>query len=83
MGIKFDANAAELLLKSMGSYCINIQKAGNELVSILNDTGTWSDPQNKAFKKNVDQLIHDLNEALILQSEYMDTFSQRINELRG
>lgn len=83
MEIKFDAEAAEQLISQMSFYCLGIVKEARGLLDILKDSGEWDDLQKKAFENNMQALASDLNQALSLESEYMNTFSQRVKELRG
>lgn len=83
MDIKFDAQAAEQLLQQMDIYCSGIQKETKELLAILKNSGQWNDNQMKAFQTNITEIAKDLNQALILEGDYMRTFYQRVQELRG
>jgi len=83
MDIKFDAAAAEQLLRQMDTYCSGIVKETRELMTIANDSKVWNDKQHVAFQRNVTEMAKDLNNALSLESEYMRTFNQRVQELRG
>ena len=83
MDIKFDAQAAEVLLRQMDIYCSGIQKETKELLAILKNSGQWNDNQMKAFQTNITEIAKDLNQALILEGDYMRTYYQRVQELRG
>ena len=83
MDIKFDAQAAEQLLLQMDIYCSGIQKETKELLAILKNSGQWNDNQMKAFQTNITEIAKDLNQALILEGDYMRTYYQRVQELRG
>ena len=83
MEIKFDSGAAEWLIAQMDKYCNGIVYEARSLLEILNNSGEWDDLQKKAFQSNLQVLAQDLNKALRLESEYMNTFSQRVKELRG
>ena len=83
MGIKFDASAADRLLQQMDIYCSGIQKETKDLLSILKNSGQWNDNQMLAFQANITELAKDLNQALILEGDYMRTYYQRVQELRG
>ena len=83
MDIRFDATAAEQLIRQMQAYCNGIMKETRALYELTKDTSAWNDKQQVAFHKNVDEMATDLNKALSLESEYMRTFDQRVKELRG
>ena len=83
MDIKFDAPAAERLLQNMDKYCSGIQKETKDLLAIMKSSGLWNDNQMKAFQANITEIAKDLNQALILEGEYMRTYYQRVQELRG
>ena len=83
MDVKFDANAANQLINQMNNYCAGIMQETRGLMEIMNSTPEWNDNQTKAFKNNLMELSKDLKTALSFESEYMKTFKQRVNELRG
>ncbi len=83
MDIKFDASAAEQLLVQMDTYCRGIQKETKDLLAMMKDSGQWNDNQEKAFRSNITEIAKDLNQALRLEGEYMRTYHQRVQELRG
>lgn len=82
MDVIFDAVAAENLIRQMDKYCSGIQKEAKDLLAVMKYAEKWQDNQMKAFQNNIRELAKDLNKALSLESEYMRTFQQRINELR-
>ncbi len=82
MDTRFDANAANRLLDQMNNYCFGIIQETRDLMEIMNNTPEWNDNQRKAFQNNVVELTKDLKTGLTLESEYMRTFHQRVNELR-
>ncbi len=82
MDIKFDSVAAARLISQMSNYCIGIQKEYRDLVAISSELKTWDDKQAKAFRENMNAIAIDLDKVLKLESDYMNTFNQRINELR-
>ena len=82
MDVRFDAVAADELINNMATYCSGIQKETRELLELLKQAGGWQDNQMRAFQSNITEIAHDLNKALALESEYMNTFNERINELR-
>ena len=83
MDIKFDAAAAEQLIRQMSRYCQGIVDETRALLSITDSSSTWNDNQSVAFKNNMTELAKDLNKALSMESEYIRTFHQRVTELRG
>lgn len=83
MDIKFDASAAEQMIKQMDKYCRGIQKETKDLLDIMKTSGRWNDNQKKVFESNINELASDLNQALKLEADYMRTFDQRVRELRG
>ena len=83
MDIKFDATAAEQLIKQMDKYCRGVQKETRDLLDIMKTSGGWSDNQKKAFESNINELAGDLNQALRMEADYMKTYDQRVRELRG
>lgn len=83
MDIKFDAHAAERLLQQMDIYCSGIQKEAKDLLAIMRNSGQWNDNQMKAFQANITEIAKDLNQALILEGDYMRTYYQRVQELKG
>ena len=83
MDIKFDAAAAEQLIKQMDKYCRGVQKETRDLLDMMKSSGGWNDNQKKAFESNINELAGDLNQALRLEADYMKTYDQRVRELRG
>lgn len=83
MDVRFDANAAEQLLRQMNKYCSGVQREAKELLSLIDVSGQWNDNQRKAFQANIRELAKDLNETLSLEADYMETFYKRVKELRG
>ncbi len=83
MDIRFDAAAAEQLIRQMDDYCREIQKETKDLLAILKTTEQWRDYQKKAFETNIISLAGDLNKALSLEGDYMQMYYQRVQELRG
>ncbi|MCI8663047.1 MAG: hypothetical protein HFG69_07305 [Hungatella sp.] len=83
MNIKFDAVAAERLIRQMDKYCFGIQKEAKDLLAVIKSPGDWQDNQMKAFQTNINEIAKDLNQALALESEYMRIFDQRVKELKG
>ena len=83
MDIKFDATAAEQLIKQMDKYCRGVQKETRDLLDIMKTSGGWNYNQKKAFESNINELAGDLNQALRMEADYMKTYDQRVRELRG
>ncbi len=83
MDIRFDAAAAERLIQQMDIYCTGIQKETKYLLAIIQPSGQWNDNQTLAFQANITEIAKDLNHALALEGDYMRTFYQRVQELRG
>ena len=83
MDVRFDAKAAEQLIRQMGKYCRGVQTETRALLFLMKNSGEWKDNQMKAFEVNMSALAGDLNQALSLESEYMRTYEQRVKELRG
>lgn len=81
--IKFDSNSAERLLSEMNTYCIGIQKETRDILGTLKSTDSWNDRQTKAFQTNMSEIAKSLNQTLQYEGEYMRTFQQRVQELRG
>lgn len=82
MDIKYDATVAEKMVSDMSSYCAVIQEEALSLMQITN-TSNWKDSQFKAFCEKVNLLVADLDSALRCQSDYMNIYIDKINELRG
>lgn len=83
MDIKFDAIAAERLIRQMDKHCTNIKKEKGDLLSVLENSRGWQDNQMRAFQTNITEIAKDLKQVLALESEYMRIFCQRVMELRG
>ena len=81
MTVKFNAHAAKQLVKQMDKYCRSVQREAKELLNIFKSSDDWKDNQRIAFQANIDEIAKDLNQALILQSDYVNTFDKRIKEL--
>ena len=67
----------------MDKYCSGIQKETRDLLAILKTPGQWNDNQKVAFQANITDLAKELNQDLVLEGEYMRTYYQRVQELRG
>lgn len=82
MDIKFDVKAAERLLQEMDKYCSAVQKGARDILSLMDKNNKWQDNQSRAFQANIHEIAKDLEQALRLESEYMRTYKQRVNELK-
>ena len=82
MDIKFDAAAAERLIQQMDKYCSGIQKEARDLLAVMKNPGEWQDNQMRVFQTNIYEIAEDLNQVLKMESEYIGTFHQRVEELR-
>ena len=83
MDVKFNADAAEKLIDSMDQYCLKIHAAAVDSLDILNYSDKWCDSRKDIFQRNINEVCEDLQKALILESEYMKIFIEKVNELRG
>jgi hypothetical protein len=83
MDFKFDANAAEYLIKRMNKCCSTISKESKNLQRIISDNVKWNDNQKRAFCNNITALGIDLDETVSLEQEYIEYYEQKVNELRG
>ncbi len=83
MEVKFSVEEANRLIKSMDSYCREVQQSARNLYDILHHSGEWNDAQMKAFDENMSALGKDLEQVLKFEGDYLRTFYQRIQELRG
>lgn len=83
MSVKFDAAAAEKLIEQMNIFCSSVERDAVDILDLLELFGSWDDLQYQNFHNNIMELNKDLLHALTLQSEYLQLFQQRVNELRG
>ena len=83
MDIKFDSTTAEYLITKMDDYCQCMQKEASDLLDILEYSGKWDDSQAQAFHKNIMEISTNLVQAMKLESDYMNVFQERVNELRS
>ena len=83
MEVKFDAKTAQTLIKSMNIYCSSIQRDAKDILKLIDSGKNWNDPQFRVFSDSVHQICADLDKTLKLESEYMTTFQQRVDELRS
>ena len=81
--IKFNAAAAEKLVREMEAYCQSMSREGGELLDLLENANEWNDSQSQIFTEDLMEISKMLVEALGNYSTYMDIFSKRIAELRG
>lgn len=82
MEVKFDARVAQTLIESMNTYCTSIQRDAKDILRLIDSEKKWNDPQFNAFCESVRQICADLDKALKLESDYLITFQQKIDELR-
>ena len=82
MSVKFDAAAAEKLIEQMDGFCSSIQREAVDILDILELSGEWNDAQHSRFHRQIMEINKDLIKALQLQSEYMQLFTERVEELR-
>ena len=83
MDIRFDSDSAISLLKSMSEYCIAIQREAKETISLAQAAGFWNDSKHERFRDYIETISMDLEGILKRQSEYMNLYKDRIEELRG
>lgn len=83
MDVIYDANAARELLLQMNKYCSSVVKEGEDLLDLTTRSEIWDDVQKRAFANGINEIVKDLNFTLAQEKEYMNTFKQRIIELRG
>lgn len=83
MNIKFDSTTAEYLISQMDNYCQCMQKEASDLLDILEFSGKWDDLQARAFHDNIMEISANLVQAMKLESDYMNVFQERVNELRS
>lgn len=83
METRFDAAAAKELIKQMMAFCSVMQNNGIELNNLISDNSSWKDSQFDAFRNNIEAIIDGLEKILSYESEYINTFGERVRELRG
>ncbi len=83
MDIKYDAAVAERMVSDMSSYCSVIQEEALSLMQITSNPSKWNDVQYKTFCEKINLLVADLDQALRCQSDYINVYIEKINELRG
>jgi len=83
MDIIFDLKNAENLIKQMDNYCQCMQKEATDLLDILEFSGKWDDSQAQDFHHNIMEISNNLVQAMKLESDYMNIYQQRVNELRS
>ena len=83
MDVRFDAMAAQTLIESMCTYCTSIQKDAKDVLRLIDSGKEWKDPQFQNFSEAVHQICSDLDKTLKLESDYLNTFQARVDELRG
>jgi len=80
---KFDIEAAKEMIEQMKQYCYSIQDNGVKLYNLPQNYPEWNDPQTDSFGRSMDELVNQLNRILTFQSEYLNTYNQRVEELTG
>lgn len=83
MDVRFDAVAAQSLIDAMYTYCSSIQNDAKDVLKLIDSGKDWNDPQFQTFSDAVRQICSDLDKTLKLESEYLNTFQERVNELRN
>lgn len=83
MDVRFDSAAAQTLIESMCTYCSSIQKDAKDVLKLIDTGKEWNDPQFQTFCEAVRQICSDLDKTLKLESDYLNTFQERVNELRS
>lgn len=82
MEVRFDAKVAQTLIESMSTYCTSIQKDAREILQLIDSGKEWDDPQFQTFCNSIHLMCNDLDKTLKLESEYLTTFQERVDELR-
>ncbi len=82
MDVKFDAVAAERLIKNMDEYYNALRGEVAALNNTLRLTDQWNDPQATVFRSYIEELYRKMQEALRKQYEYKQIFEKRVQELR-
>lgn len=83
MDIIFDAEQAELLVNKINDYCETIDYNGGSLLDVLDYGVDWDDSQREYFRDYISDKCNSLKEALIMEYEYKELFSNKIKELKG
>lgn len=83
MDVRFNVEAAEKLIDSMDRYCLGINDAAVDSLRILNYSDRWCDSRKELFSKKINILYQELQQAINLESEYMDIYSEKVTDLRG
>ena len=81
MDVRYDAAAARLLIEQMEQYCADLQRNGQDLVTIIGYSEQWHDRQYDAFCNEIRQMFKDLNDAMAEQKAYIEAFKKRVQEL--
>lgn len=82
MDVKFDAVAAERLIKNMDEYYNALRGEVAALNNTLRLTDQWNDPQATVFRSYIEELYRKMQEELRKQYEYKQIFEKRVQELR-
>lgn len=67
----------------MDGLCESINKNNKELAMIMEADSEWNDGQFEAFRNNIAAINDGLTKVLKYESEYVNTFIDRVNELRS
>ena len=81
MGILFDAKTAEKLIEAMCTYCLSIQRDAKDVMKLVDSGKEWNDPQFQVFSEAIRQICCDLDKTLKLESDYLTTFQEIVNQL--
>lgn len=82
MDVRFDVENAEKLIEAMCTYCSSIQKDAKDTLRLIDSLKGWDDKQFEYFVDSIKIICLDLDKALKLESNYLNTFQERVNELR-
>ena len=80
MDVKFDAVAAERLIKNMDEYYNALRGEVAALNNTLRLTDQWNDPQATVFRSYIEELYRKMQEELRKQYEYKQIFEKRVQE---
>lgn len=80
MDVKFNVGAATRLISDMNRNCNDIVNETRELLNVKN-AEKWKDSQSVKFSKKMDSVANELNIALRYESEYLETYRNRVVEL--
>lgn len=83
MDVRFDADAAERLIKDIYGHCSGVKRETQNMIRFTRDAEGWKDNQKLAFENNVMEIAKDLDHAIAAEVEYMKIYSEKVRELRG